>query len=58
METYKIITFEKDAKGKSVQVERDATVEEIVSIKEKQIQELEKLKEAIGEKSFSLLFNN
>jgi len=58
METYKIITFEKDAKGKSVQVERDATAEEIVSIKEKQIQELEKLKKAIGEESFSLLFNN
>jgi hypothetical protein len=34
MESYKIITFEKDTDGKNVKVERDATAEEIINIKE------------------------
>jgi len=56
METYKIITFEKDTDDKSVKVERDATPEEIANFKEQQIQELELLKEQLGEETFSLLY--
>jgi hypothetical protein len=45
METYKIITFEKDADGKNVKVERDATPEEIANFKEQQNKESELINE-------------
>jgi hypothetical protein len=58
METYKIITFEKDAEGKNVKVERDATPEEIVKIKQEEQNNLDKLKSQIGEEAFALLYGN